>query len=144
MKKVLVLLATGFAILVLFFLAASADNARRLFGASADALAGSAPSYAQEEGKMNYRAKNEMLKDMKESEDMPMEVAAASPSAPPPPAIGLGGIGTLGGGRGGGGKGYGMGAATIAKKAAPMKLRAIVGSADNEYLVFKRAGLGMS
>ncbi|MDP3505241.1 MAG: alpha-2-macroglobulin family protein [Myxococcales bacterium] len=125
MKKILVLLATGFAILVLFFLAASGDHVRRQFGASADALAGSAPSYAQEEGRMGYGAKNEMMKDMKEAEAQPMEVAAA-PSPPPPPGIGLG-LGTLGRGRGGGGTGSGMasGSSIMAKKAAPMKMKVL-------------------
>ncbi|MBL8921064.1 MAG: hypothetical protein JNJ54_19535 [Myxococcaceae bacterium] len=112
MKKVLVLLATGFAVLVLFFLTATMGSTR----------SSSAPSMVLgvrdlSEGRMGKA-------DRKYAREEAKEYAADMPAAAPAPepvealagnAIGIGGIGTKGRGGGGGGYGSGVGLAKAAK-----------------------------
>lgn len=124
MKKVLVLLATGFAILVLFFLSAKGRSLR-----SPSTVSSFSGGAYNEDRRM--RDKDDGEREMKEE-------GYAMPSAPPPvtepsamadalsQAGGLGGIGMKGRGGGGGGYGSGIGAlGSVAKKAASPKMMAL-------------------
>lgn len=136
MKKVLILLATGFAVLVLFFLTAtmSRSSPRR----SAGVLGVRADS--SEEGAMGWRGRPDLQKEENEADDRPMPAAAA----PPPPGggdIGIGGIGTLG--RGGGGQGYGSGIGSLAPQKAMAKKLKVGSASPAEATVSDKGGEGV-
>ncbi|MDX2009275.1 MAG: hypothetical protein SFW67_03745, partial [Myxococcaceae bacterium] len=119
MKKVLVLLLTGFSILALFVVFASSS---RRYAASADALAGN------QERDADFRFKKGMTNSFEEGAgyDAPAPVAVA-PGAPPPPAMEA--LGSRGSGRGAGGNGLGLGGLGKAddgsseKKPSPKKMK---------------------
>lgn len=106
MKKIFVLLATGFAILVLFFFSAVGGRSSR----AAPSL-----SYAKKNMESFGANRDGYAGSMREEAASPSPVVAAAEPPPPPGAMGLGGIGTKGGGRG-------MGLATGMPK-KPMALK---------------------
>jgi hypothetical protein len=123
MKRIFILLSTGFAVLALFFISASAPSRRSPFGQSADALAG-------DEAMPSKRSENQALKYKGERERSTPEAAmapSALPSAPPP---GIGKSGLVG--RGGGGKGEGQDEGGQEKKAALKKLAMLTNSAKSD------------
>ena len=106
MKKIFVLLATGFAVLVLFFFSA---------------VGGSRHSkYAPTSSFHSLSASEDSLAGQEQLERRPSPIVAASPNAQPPAPpseiLGIGGIGTKGGG---GGRGTGYGAVVDLKKIVP-------------------------
>lgn len=124
MKKVLVLLATGFAVLVLFFLSVTMSSTR---SERAPSVLG-VQRYRGDEGSMG-KADRKVAREEANEMQM-MDLAAAQPSAPPPSAealpepIGIGSLGTKG--RGGGGYGSGL------AKAAKPRLKAMVAEQEKD------------
>lgn len=133
MKKVLVLLATGFAVLVLFFLSATMSSKRTQYAPSSIVLGVRQTGEEGRMGKRDYAESKKMEKE--EAYDMPSPEPSAAPPAGMADAlagdsIGIGGIGTKG--RGGGAGGYGSGVGVLSGKVARPLRKAAMSPAEVE------------